>query len=305
MSESEGKTEPIRDPYLNEVTHLNKLILSLNEKIDTKKAEYQELDVQISMINQKMDTLQYRIEEFENKTDKASIEEKAKLKKESKVLFSELGSKSAERQKVDDEWYNLENELKKAEDKLKNLKEKHQIEEDRVKLFRNASAISRKLWKDTSICAEEHALSAETWGRYHLWLGIIATGISAIVGGGIFTDNDSLVLLAGILSLILVTVSALATFLNAEQRSTAHYQAGTAYRVLSHKAELLVDIDLKLQGKKTEEIAAALNELIAERDDLTKKSPRVSNRYHKTAVKNWEKARLELEEAGKESNGTL
>jgi hypothetical protein len=185
----------------------------------------------------------------------------------------------------------IDNQIKELETRI--LPEKEQLAQfesgyQQTLAFENVTSISEKLLEDTFIRAEEHDMAAENWGNSHLVLGIVATTVAAVVGAGIFTNEPAWVTTAGILSLILVVATAVSTFLNAEQRSNAHYQAGVNFRVLSNQAESFVDIDLKLKQKNVEELAELLRNLTTQRDELLKKSPRVSNRFFKKAFASWQ-----------------
>lgn len=215
-------------------------------------------------------------------------------------LEKEIRKQLREARKIEKKAKNAHNEIKSLEEKIKALEvgeieRQKQVakEEDKIRVFETVSAIARSLWKDTTILAEEHTLAADSWGGYHFLLGILATALSAAVGAGIFSESGIFVIIAGILSLILVIISAVGTFLNSEQRSISHHKAGTSFRVLSNRAQLLVDIDLKLRKKSDEELANQLKKLSDERDELLINSPRVSSRHYKAATQIWDMAEKE------------
>lgn len=91
------------------------------------------------------------------------------------------------------------------------------------------------------------------------------------------------------MSLILVVISAVSTFLNAEKRSTDNYKAGIEFKCLSNAAETFVDVDLRLKEKPLAELAESLRVLKEKRDELLKKNPRVSLRYYKSAKNEYDK----------------
>jgi hypothetical protein len=230
---------------------------------------------------------------------KKDLEREAADSKKAPELEKEIRKKEREARKIEKEKNRVENELESLEAEIAELEaseaERRKLIEqqwEERKVFDTVSEIARNLWRDTTVQAEAHTLAAGSWGGYHFWLGILSTAISAAVGAGIFSESPIYVIAAGILSLILVVISAVSTFLNSEQRSIAHHKAGTSFRVLSNRAQLLVDIDLKLRQKSDEELADQLKELSDERDGLLKSSPRVSNRHHKAATGVWERVEL-------------
>jgi hypothetical protein len=149
--------------------------------------------------------------------------------------------------------------------------------------YEKVNSISQIYYKETSIYADAYKLAAEDWGTSHFSFGITVTTLSAITGAGIFSGSAVAALVAGILSVVLVVISAVATFLNAEKKSNDYYKAAIDYQCLSNKAETLVDIDLKLNEKEVKDLAASLKKLKDDRDELIKISPRVPVRYYNKA----------------------
>jgi len=166
----------------------------------------------------------------------------------------------------------------------------------RLDLFEVVDGITLALWSDATVSAEAHFFAADQWGGYHLLLGLIATTLSAAVGASIFSENEILAVVAGVISLVLVVVTSLSTFLNPEKRSASHYTAGTSFRVVANKAEHLTSIDLKLREKDAKELADELRRLTDERDELTKNSPRVPHRHRMHATKDWEEKQARWKE---------
>ena len=223
----------------------------------------------------------------EHKGKEISDEDKKRHKSILRTIESELAGSNTHLLKIEKKLPIVTKNLNEKRKELNLLEPALSKALEEEKIFENVSSISHKLRKDAHISAVKHGLAAERWGGYHYLLGISATGISAAVGAGIIANNPSLVLVAGVMSLILVIVSAVSTFLNPEEKSSSHYEAGNNFRVLANKAEVLIDIDLVLRQKSCEELAESLKQLTNERDELVKKSPRVPNRFHKLALKDW------------------
>jgi hypothetical protein len=187
----------------------------------------------------------------------------------------------------------IEEEIRQASQKISAEKEqlnKMEIEYQQTSTFENVTSISEKLLKDTYIRAEEHNLAAEDWGQVFLTLGLLSTVLAAIAGASIFTNVPQWITAAGVISLAVTVITGVATFLNGEQKSTVHFNAGVGFLVLSNQSETFLDIDLKLKNvKNVEELAKTLKQLTDRRDELIKNSPRVSNRYHEKAEDSWKK----------------
>jgi hypothetical protein len=156
--------------------------------------------------------------------------------------------------------------------------------------------VSREIFKDisqfyddTAIQALAHSYAAEKWGSRHLILGLTITALSAAISASIFSNDNTLSIAAGIISLILVITSSVATFLNPEQTTNAHFKAKLAYQTIADKAYLLYRVDYGYKDKPISEICEPFSQLIKEKDDVRKISPRIPIKYLRQAHKEWER----------------
>ncbi|MDP8214176.1 MAG: SLATT domain-containing protein [Candidatus Euphemobacter frigidus] len=133
-----------------------------------------------------------------------------------------------------------------------------------------------------------HFTSANYWSKFHLWVGIPTLVLATIAGTAALGQFDTKNIIAGVLSIIIVLFTAIATFLNPKEKASNHLTAGNHYDSLLTRARIFWTIEC--HGDKTEEILTEkLMYLSEEKDRLNRESPQVL----KWAFK---KARRDIEE---------
>ena len=99
---------------------------------------------------------------------------------------------------------------------------------------------SKRIEESSLYSAKGHFVVAHTWANFHLFIGVPIVVLAAIAGSS-FINNDNI--LAGILSLVVAALSAVMTFLNPNERSSSHLNAGHSYDVLQNEVRIFRTID--------------------------------------------------------------
>ena len=91
---------------------------------------------------------------------------------------------------------------------------------------------------------EAHYTAARALGQRHVWLGICAVALGAIVGGTVFASLSKessleLKIATGLLSILATVLTALQTFLKDQESSEKHKTAGARLAHLKHMIELV------------------------------------------------------------------
>lgn len=154
-------------------------------------------------------------------------------------------------------------------------------------IFTQVANMSYGLYKEANLQALAHLYAANYWGGSYLFLGIAITTLSAAVSASIFSESGYFAVVGGFISLLLVIISALSTFLNPDQRTNLHHKAYTHYLGLSGRAKAFYSIDLKLRKKTIEELCLVYQDLAKELEELRNSSPRLPIRHIDRAIKDW------------------
>ena len=88
-----------------------------------------------------------------------------------------------------------------------------------------------------------HFAAAHGWANSHLWLGVPVVILSGIAGASALTEFDHSHIAAGLISLLVVGLSSLLTFLNPNERAATHLKAGNNYDALMNKVRIFWSID--------------------------------------------------------------
>lgn len=135
---------------------------------------------------------------------------------------------------------------------------------------------AKRIEEDAIHSAKGHFNASMYWRRIHFWIGIPATICAAIAGASALAAFQYHEVIAGVLSIVATILSALATFINPNQKAEIHQTSGTYFSALKNKIRLFYNIEIAQLDdlKATREIKKYGNE----RDDLNKKSPEISTR---------------------------
>src|SRR6266508_3385310 len=88
-----------------------------------------------------------------------------------------------------------------------------------------------------------HFAAAHFWTNFHLWIGVPMVLLSAIAGASALAEFDPKHVISGILSIIVVALSGVMTFLNPNEKASGHLNAGNNYDSLMNKVRVFSSID--------------------------------------------------------------
>ncbi|MFH1769638.1 MAG: SLATT domain-containing protein [Parcubacteria group bacterium] len=141
--------------------------------------------------------------------------------------------------------------------------------EAKEKIIREAKRIE----EDSLYSSKGHFYAAQSWTNLHLWIGIPTSIMAAIAGASALSQFDNHQIVAGILAILVAALSAVATFINPNEKSSNHHSAGNSYNSLKNRARIFREIDIDL--KTSEDLLKKLKTLNAERDEMNDKSPQI------------------------------
>ena len=134
-----------------------------------------------------------------------------------------------------------------------------------------------------------HRFAAKGYAHLHLWLGVPAIGLSALVATSVFASLENQLgaygwIITGMLSVAATILVALQTFLRFEELSSKHQAADARYGAIRQNIEQLQAFSNKEEGSLINECDRIRLEL----EDLMKEVPMVPERY-------WQQARAVLD----------
>lgn len=147
---------------------------------------------------------------------------------------------------------------------------------------------AQRLEESTLYSCKGHHYAARGWKNWHYWLGIPTIAISALVGAAAFSKfSDTYPWLAGIgaaLSMVVVVLSGLTTFLNPNEKEKAHLNAAHGYDKLNNDARIFSSIEC-WREESTDVLAAQLRELVDRKSKLNETSPQIPDSSYQEARK--------------------
>lgn len=128
-----------------------------------------------------------------------------------------------------------------------------------------------------------HKRTATYYKKKSVFLGVVATSLSIIVGAGIFTTlslstNDIIIIVTGVVSLFSALFSGLNTYLKMPERAYRHRNSSIEYGNLRREIEeLFVSSDGNIENFPLSKIREKWNEI-----DLN--APEIPQKFHNEAL---------------------
>ncbi len=154
------------------------------------------------------------------------------------------------------------------------------VEPTRIKIIEEAKRIEN----DASYSAKGHYEAAGYWTRFHLMIGIPTVVLSAIAGASALAQFDNHSIIAGFLAIIVAALTAVATFLNPNEKANSHQNVGNKYNALRNKVRVFCNVDSSVENSE-QELIRQLKELAKQRDELNQDSLPISSWAYKKAQK--------------------
>ena len=102
---------------------------------------------------------------------------------------------------------------------------------------------AQRIEESTLYSSKGHFVASSFWSKFHLFIGVPTVILSSIVGASVLSQFDPEKIIAGIISVVITVLSGLMTFLNPNQKSSAHKISGSHYYSLENKVRIFRTID--------------------------------------------------------------
>lgn len=119
-----------------------------------------------------------------------------------------------------------------------------------------------------------HFSASHFWGKFHLIIGVPIVLLSAIAGASALSQFDPNHVIAGLLSIIVATLSGVMTFLNPNERVSAHLNAGNNYDSLMNKTRMFWSIDC-WDDESEQVLTKKLKDFSDQKDKLNQTCPQI------------------------------
>ncbi|HET7086023.1 MAG TPA: SLATT domain-containing protein [Rhizomicrobium sp.] len=129
-----------------------------------------------------------------------------------------------------------------------------------------------------------HFAAADRWANLHLWIGLPMILFSSIAGAAALSEFDPKHIIAGLLSIIVAVLSAVITFLNPNQKVSAHLAAGNSYDALLNEVRIFRTIGC-WEEKSDAVISERLRHFSARKTHLNQTCPQVPRWAYLTGKK--------------------
>jgi len=143
---------------------------------------------------------------------------------------------------------------------------------------------AKRIEENSLYSAKGHFVAAQFWTNFHLWIGVPTVILAAMAGTSALAQFVNHNIIAGILSIIVVVLTAITTFLNPKEKSNIHLTSGNNYDSLLSRARIFWTIDCWRENPE-ELLADKLKDLSEQRDRLNRECPQVPRWAYKKAKK--------------------
>lgn len=159
---------------------------------------------------------------------------------------------------------------------------------------------AKRVEEDALYSAKSHFYASERWGNVHFWLGGSAAVIAAVAGVSALATFNCHGIVAGILSMGTAVLTAVLTFINPNERASAHQTAGNEYSVLKNDTRVFRCI--QLNGLDEQAATGELKKLNDRRNKLNSESSKIPSWAFNMARKGIEEGQADYKVDGQEDN---
>ena len=129
-----------------------------------------------------------------------------------------------------------------------------------------------------------HYAAAHFWSKFHLWIGIPVVVLSAAAGASAFSKFDPQHIIAGIISIAVVALSSVMTFLNPNSKASAHLDAANKYDSLMNKIRIFWSIDC-WRDESEQVLTEKVKYFSEQKDNLNQSCPQLPKWAYRRAKK--------------------
>ena len=130
---------------------------------------------------------------------------------------------------------------------------------------------AQRIEESTLYSSKGHFVASYFWTNFHFCIGIPTVVLAAIAGSSFISNNN---FLGGIFSIVVGVISAVMTFLNPNERASAHLNAGNDYDALQNEVRIFRTIDC-WQNETEQVLTERLKSFSTQKNQLNQGSPQI------------------------------
>ena len=131
---------------------------------------------------------------------------------------------------------------------------------------------AKRMEESLLFSSKSHFEASSFWGNFHLWIGVPTVVLASIAGAAALSHFDPTHIFAGLLSIIGAVLSAVSTFLNPNERQSAHLNAGNSYDSLKDEIRIFRCVDC-WNDKSEQVLTERLKHYSEQKGELNRKCP--------------------------------
>lgn len=140
---------------------------------------------------------------------------------------------------------------------------------------------AKRLYENCLYTSKSHFEESRFWQNLHLWIGIPAVILAGVAGTLAFAEVK---LLAGVLSMVIVVLTSITTFLNPKEQANTHLTTANNYDSLMAKLRIFWSIDCWSE-ESDDVLTSRLRTYSEERDRLNRECPQPFKWCYRSAKK--------------------
>ncbi len=141
----------------------------------------------------------------------------------------------------------------------------------------------KRIEEDSMYSSKGHFYAGQCWVNVNLCIGGFAAILSAIAGASALSQFDNYNIIGGSLSIIVMALTAIITFINPSEKAIIHQKAGNQYSALRNNARIFQTI--KIEKIDNEKAIDELENLNNKRNELNLESNQIPKWAFKKARK--------------------
>ena len=149
---------------------------------------------------------------------------------------------------------------------------------------------AQRIEESALLSSKGHFRAATMWGQFHIGLGLPTVVLAALAGASAFAQFDKENTVAGVLSIVIVVLSSISTFLNPNKKASVHLNAGNKYDALRDKVRIFRTIECweESSEKNLSELLMRHSEDKSNLNQTSPQIPQIAYRLAKSGIKKGE-----------------